>query len=138
MDKREEAKNMFFDGYNCCQSVIGVFCDELGVDFDTVMKLASSFGGGMGRMKEVCGCVTAMFMAAGLKEGFINPETPLEKQAHYLKIQELAKQFSEINGSIICRELLGECSAKDGKVLKKKPCYEYVGDAVEILEKNFS
>lgn len=137
MDKREQAKQNFLNGYNCCQAVVGVFCDELGLDFDTVMKLASSFGGGMGRLKEVCGCVSAMFMITGIKEGYINPENPLEKQAHYLKIQSLAKQFSEINGSIICRELLGECPLKDGKKLVKKPCYEYVKDAVELLERNF-
>ena len=65
-EKSEKAKELFLSGHNCAQAVLAVFCEELGLDYDTAMKISSSFGGGMGRMKEVCGTVSAMFMAAGL------------------------------------------------------------------------
>jgi len=104
--KGEEAKNCFECGYNCSQAVFCTFCKELGIDKETALKIASSFGGGMGRMREVCGAVTGMFMAAGLKYGYTLPEDPSEKTEHYKKNQNLAERFKERNGSIICRELL--------------------------------
>ena len=140
--KAEKAKELFEEGYNCSQAVIGAFCEELGVDFETAMKLSSSFGGGMGRMREVCGAVSGLFMAAGLKYGYNLPEDTVSKAAHYKLIQELAESFKEKNGSIICRELLGE-NAIDGTHIpekrtdtyyKKRPCSELVKDAALIFE----
>ena len=88
-EKAEKAKELFKSGYNCSQAVLGVFCEELGLNFDTAMKIASSFGGGMGRMREVCGTVSGMFMAAGL--AFASPsDSAVEKGEHYKRIQELA------------------------------------------------
>ena len=72
MSKSEKAKELFTKGYNCSQAVLGAFAEDLGMDFETAMKLSSSFGGGMGRMREVCGTVSGMFMAAGLKLSLIH------------------------------------------------------------------
>ena len=103
MSHAEKAKELFKQGYNCSQAVLGAFCEELGMDFETAMKISSSFGGGMGRMREVCGTVSGMFMAAGLMFGPSNNDNPSDKGEHYKRIQELAKQFKDMNGSIICR-----------------------------------
>ena len=136
--KSEKAKELFKSGYNCSQSVLGVFCEELGLDFNTAMKISSSFGGGMGRMREVCGTVSGMFMAAGLMFGGDNSS----KAELYAKIQDLAERFKKENGSIICRELLQGIESSTSpvpderteKYYKKRPCVELVGDAVEIFE----
>ncbi len=140
-EKTDKAKELFKSGYNCSQAVLGVFCEELGLDFETAMKIASSFGGGMGRMREVCGTVSGIFMAAGLAFASAS-DSPVEKGEHYKRIQELAKRFKDKNGSIICRELLqGIESSSDPKpsprtenYYKKRPCVELVGDSVEIFE----
>lgn len=141
-NRSEKAKELFKQGYNCSQAVLGVFCEELGLNFDTAMKISCSFGGGMGRMREVCGTVSGMFMAAGL--AFANNDASgAAKAEHYKRIQELAKRFKEQNGSIICRELLNGVesstsptpSERTETYYKKRPCVELVGDAVEILEK---
>jgi len=140
-EKSKKAKELFKSGYNCSQAVLGVFCEELGLDFETAMKLASSFGGGMGRMREVCGTVSGMFMAAGLAFASAS-DSPLEKGEHYKRIQELAKRFRDKNGSIICRELLQGIesstaptpSERTQNYYKKRPCVELVGDSVEIFE----
>ena len=140
-EKIEKAKELFKSGYNCSQAVLGVFCEELGLDFTTAMKLASSFGGGMGRMREVCGTVSGMFMAAGLA---LYPEENLTggKAEQYKVVQELAKRFRDKNGSIICRELLQGVESSTSPIpsertetyYKKRPCIDLVGDSVEILE----
>ena len=140
-EKIEKAKELFKSGYNCSQAVLGVFCEELGLDFDTAMKIASSFGGGMGRMREVCGTVSGMFMAAGL--AYSSTDSSAENKSNQYKIvQELAKRFKDKNGSIICRELLQGVesstsptpSERTETYYKKRPCIELVGDSVEILE----
>ncbi len=140
-EKSEKAKELFKQGYNCSQAVLGVFCEELGMDFETAMKVASSFGGGMGRMREVCGTVSGMFMAAGLAFAS-GSDSQAEKGEHYKRIQELAKRFKDKNGSIICRELLQGVetstsptpSDRTETYYKKRPCVDLVGDSVEIFE----
>ena len=92
-EKSEKARELFKQGFNCSQSVLGVFCEELGLNFDTAIKISSSFGGGMGRMREVCGTVSGMFMAAGL--AFLTPEN--NKADQYKIVQELAAKFKEKN-----------------------------------------
>jgi len=103
----DTAKELFERGYNCAQSVFAAFCDETGLDMDEALRLSSSFGGGMGRLREVCGAVTAIFMIAGLKFGYADPLDKEAKAEHYRLIQSLANEFKEKNGSFICRELLG-------------------------------
>ncbi len=84
------------------------------------MKLASSFGGGMGRLREVCGAVSGMFMAVGLAEGFpAPPESGSQKMNHYKTIQELAARFKAENASIVCRELLGLEKKDQGEAAQK-------------------
>ncbi len=142
MTHAERAKELFKSGYNCSQAVLGAFCEELGMDFETAMKVASSFGGGMGRMREVCGTVSGMFMAAGLKYGFSDNSDPAKKGELYKRIQYLAELFREKNGSIICRELLQgienssspEPAERTQNYYKKRPCVDLVGDAAEIFE----
>lgn len=97
----------FKNGYNCAQAVLLAFSDELKIDEKTLALISSSFGGGMGRMREVCGAVSGMFMVAGLKYGYSDPSAKQEKAELYALVQKLAAGFKEKNGSIICKELLG-------------------------------
>lgn len=140
-ERSEKAKELFKSGYNCSQAVLGVFCEECGMNFETAMKISSSFGGGMGRMREVCGTVSGMFMAAGLMFSPGN-NSPEAKKNQYEIVQELAGIFKERNGSIICRELLNGIENSNSPVpsertqsyYKKRPCIELVAESVEILE----
>lgn len=136
----QKAQELFKEGYNCAQAVFGAFADETGLDFETALKLSSSFGGGMGRMREVCGAVSAMFMIAGLKYGYASPTDSEAKTEHYKRIQELAKKFKDKHGTIICRELLGVDaddnpipSARTPDYYASRPCEKLVKDAAEII-----
>lgn len=132
----------FRKGYNCSQSIVLAFEDMLPVDKSLLSKLSSSFGGGMGRLREVCGAVSGMFMAAGLLYGYEEPGDDRLKAEHYARIQELAHRFEEKHGSIVCRELLNlnvrhdnpEPEKRTDEYYKKRPCPEMIGDAAEILE----
>ncbi len=145
MTHAEKARDLFMEGYNCSQAVIGAFAEEMGMDMELAMKLASSFGGGMGRLREVCGAVSGMFLVAGLKYGYSNPKAKEEKAEHYKRIQELAAAFKQENGTIICKELLEKRMQKpaDTKPVpderttdyyKKRPCVAVVMCAAEIME----
>lgn len=143
MTRRELAKENFMKGYNCSQALVLAFEDMVPIDRESLLKLASSFGGGMGRLREVCGSVSGMFMIAGLIYGYDGPETGQVKADHYARIQELARRFEETHGSIVCREMLGLSvkhdaptpEARTNEYYKKRPCPDIVGDAAEILEK---
>lgn len=145
MTRPEKAKQLFMSGYNCSQAVVGAFIDDFAIDFDTAMKLSSSFGGGMGRMREVCGAVSGAFMIVGLKCGYCDPCDKAAKSAHYALIQKIAADFKQQNGSIICRELLegvgcnGKCQGsvpedRTAAYYKKRPCAELVYIAAKIVE----
>lgn len=142
IDHSQRAKELFLQGYNCSQAVIASFSEELNLDLETALKLSSSFGGGMGRLREVCGAVSAMFMVAGMKYGYSDPKDKTAKAEHYKLIQELAEQFKKANGSIVCRELLGMNEGHDkptpedrtSQYYKKRPCVELVGDAAKLIE----
>lgn len=143
MNHKEKAKDLFQSGYNCAQSVFAAYAEELGMDFETALKVSSSFGAGMGRLREVCGTVSGMFMVVGLALGYFTNANKDEKTEHYKRIQYLAAEFEKMNGSIICRELLGLDHKKDSptpsdrttEYYKKRPCKELVGDACKILDK---
>lgn len=140
----KKARQLFKEGYNCAQSVFCAFHEDLGLDFETALKLSSSFGGGMGRLREVCGAVSAMFMIAGLKSGYTMPNNDYIKGRHYAHIQELAKKFKAKNGSIICRELLGLedtefspiPSKRTEEYYKTRPCENLIGCAAEIISED--
>ena len=107
MDHSKKAVELFKSGYNCSQAVFGAYAEELGLSLDTAMKISSSFGGGMGRLREVCGTLTGTIMVLGMLEGGYEPKDNTGKAEHYKNIQELSEEFRKQNGSIICRELLG-------------------------------
>lgn len=109
MDTRvAKAKENFLSGYNCAQSVLLAFADPIGLTREQAVRLSSSFGAGMGRMREVCGALTSLFMIAGLACGYESPEDLDGKTTHYAHIQTLAQRFKSEMGSILCRDLLGE------------------------------
>ena len=142
MGHREKAMELFTKGYNCSQAVLCAFGDKTGLDDITAQRLASSFGAGMGRLREVCGAVSGMFMVAGLRYGYDENSEKEKKGEHYRLIQELAGRFREQTGSIICREMLGldkkECggmpSERTPEFYKKRPCVELVGLAADLTD----
>lgn len=133
------AEAYFKEGYNCSQAVALAFSDEIGLDRETLLKITSSFGGGMGRLREVCGAVSGMFIIAGLLQGYTSPNDIPKKSEHYALIQKLAKLFKEKNGSYVCRELISGASIsnqsyeRSAEYYNKRPCVSLVGDAAEIL-----
>lgn len=144
----DKAVELFKEGYNCAQSVFGAFAPRYGIDRDTAMRLASSFGGGMGRMREVCGAVSGMALIAGLETGATEGNDREQKAANYAEVQLLAKQFREKNGSIICAELLHLDETKNEdtapvpeerttEYYKKRPCAELVRCAAQLLEERY-
>ncbi len=142
MDYQKKAETLFCEGYNCAQAVFLTFAAELGVELETALKLASSFGGGMGGLREVCGAVSGMFMAVGLAKGYTGKKVPEEKKAHYERLQRLAREFEKENGSIICRELLGLSKGetplpreRTKAYYQKRPCGELCGIAAKIAAK---
>lgn len=140
--RAERAEALFREGYNCCQAVVGAYADLLGMDMETAMRLSSSFGGGVGRMREVCGTVSGMAIVAGLLYGPGDLSDRSAKGEHYKLIQKLAGRFREENGSIVCRELLEGISVTTGstpeerttRYYEKRPCAEYVKCAAQILD----
>lgn len=142
-DKSCKAKQLFKSGHNCAQAVICAFADEVNIDEETAYMLASSFGGGLGRLREVCGAVSGMAMVAGLLYGYKEGDEPQKKAEHYALIQKLAGEFKNKNGSIICRELLSgpESSSaspvpekRTKEYYKKRPCAELVECAAKIMQ----
>ena len=142
MNHSEQAKKNFESGCNCAQAVLLAFSDRTGLDEATAMKLSASFGGGMGKLREVCGAVSAIFMAAGMIYADDHVPTLEDKAAHYEKIRTLATRFKEENGSYLCRELLdGVPVSKEGapeerteQYYKKRPCGELCAIAARILD----
>lgn len=102
----KRAAELFLQGYNCSQSVVVAFCDVTGLTPRNAARLSSSFGGGMGRMREVCGAVSGMLLVAGLLYGYETPGDDESKRRHYQLVQTLAGKFREKEHSIICREIL--------------------------------
>lgn len=138
VEERVAAARAFFrEGYNCCQSVVLAFEDIAGLDKDSIIKAACGFGGGMGRMREVCGTVSAMVMLAGFISPVPSPKDMEARKANYALVQHLADSFRKENGTIYCRELLGmgfephkespQPSERTAEYYKKRPCEELVG-----------
>jgi C_GCAxxG_C_C family probable redox protein len=140
MTRIEEAKTLFKQGYSCSQAVVAAFAPSLGLDRDTALKIASGFGGGMGRLAETCGAVTGAFMVLGLKFG--SPTTDKQaKEAIYALVREFAARFKECHGSLLCRDLLGcNLNTPEGVALAQEKklfstvCPPCVETAATILE----
>lgn len=142
-EKKEKAIRLFKEGYNCTQAVVLAFEEELGADRNVAVRMSSAFGGGMGRLREVCGAVSGMLFVIGFLYG---EETAMDVQvkgALYERVQEVAKSYEKKNGSIVCRELLGlnqkreqpKPEERTQQYYKKRPCPELVGCAAEIVER---
>ena len=142
MNHMEYAGQLFTDGYNCAQSVMVAFCDETGLDPKFAAQIASPYGGGMGRMREVCGAVSGMLMVAGLLYGYSDPKDTAGKRELYKLEQYLAGKFKEQTGSIVCRELLKNPpsepnpSERTAEYYKVRPCCRMVMLASSILDDN--
>ena len=143
MKRADKAEEKFLSGYNCAQSVVGAMCEELGMSEEMGLTVSEGFGGGMGRLREVCGAVSGMFMVLSVKEGYTSPTAKEEKMDLYKKVQDLAGKFKEKNGgTYICRELLTNVETTQTHIpedrtpeyYKARPCAKFVGDAAEILE----
>lgn len=144
MDHAERAKALFYEGYNCAQAVFCAFTDVTGLDMETSARLASSFGGGLGRLRETCGTVSAAAMVLGIARGYADPKDPEAKKAHYALVREFARRFREAEGAIICRELLalahvdaaagGSPEARTPEYYQKRPCPMLAWRAARILD----
>ena len=138
----QKAEENFVNGYNCTQAVFLAFSDLYQMDMATAARLSSSFGGGMGRLREVCGAVSGMFLVAGMLYGYDMPGDLEGKKEHYARIQQLARAYEEENGSIVCRELLRLDRKRDlpvpeertAEYYKKRPCKKLVRMAAAIME----
>jgi len=139
MKRSERAEELFRSGMNCSQSVFCAFADEFGMDAETAAKVACGLGGGVGRMREVCGAVTGASLVLGMRGG-------PDKNAVYPKVQEFCAKFKEECGSIVCRELLagtgatsgGAAEARTAEYYRKRPCVEFVKLAALLLEKDLA
>ena len=140
MDHGIYAAELFLQGYNCAQSVVVAFCDVTGLDKDFSAKMASSFGGGMGRLREVCGAVSGMFMVLGLLYGYDTPGDDVSKKQLYTEVQALAGKFREECGAIVCREILKNPPSdpnptpRTAEFYAKRPCAKMVLTAGRLLD----
>lgn len=141
-DHAELAKSLFIEGYNCSQAVFCAYCDITGIEIDAAARMASSFGGGLGRLREVCGTVSGAALVLGIVRGYSDPKDYAAKKAHYALVQEFARRFREKNGSIVCRELLrgvettlgGDPERRTAEYYRKRPCPNLAYCAAEILD----
>ena len=140
MDHSILAAELFLEGFNCAQAVAVAFTDVTGMDKKEAAKLAAPFGGGMGRMREVCGAVSGMFMVLGALYGYDNSDADAKKKETYQQVQALAAQFKEENGSIICREILKNPpsdpnpSPRTAEYYAKRPCARMVMTAARLMD----
>ena len=140
MNHSEKAAELFLKGYNCAQAVTVAFCDVTGWTPEFAARTASAFGGGMGRLREVCGAVSGMFFVLGTLYGYDNSDADSKKKELYQQVQALAEQFKQINGSIICRELLENPSTdptpspRTAQYYAQRPCLRMVMTAADLLD----
>lgn len=147
--RTERAAELFMEGFNCSQSVFAAYADLFGMDRETALKVSASFGGGIGRMREVCGAANGMFLVAGMLTGSVEGRDQTAKKNNYEVVQRLAAEFKKENGgSYICRELLGlnknekkdtfrdtTPEARTEEYYKKRPCLRTIQGAAAIVER---
>lgn len=141
MDHSFQAADLFLNGCNCSQAVLAAFCDITGLDSELAKKISCGFGGGIGRMREVCGAVSGMIMAADLLYGYTDPgESDACKKDHYILVQELCHKFQDETGSIVCREILKNPPSdptpcpRTADYYATRPCTRMVMMAARILD----
>lgn len=151
-DRSKEARALFLQGYNCAQAVFGAYADQLGLSQELAFRVAASFGAGVGRMREVCGACSGMFLVAGLLTGATEGRDQAGKKHNYETVQALAARFRERHGSIICREMLAgvpgfvpqgagtnpEPEARTAEYYKKRPCPDLIEDAARLVAEYFN
>ena len=141
MSGKDKAISSFRGNFNCAQSILSSYSDKYGLDKDTALKLATGFGGGMGRMQNTCGAVSGAFMVIGLRYGRGENDDTESRDKTYQLIREFSHRFQKIHGSIICKELLGcDINTDEGRAYYErndffeKKCFHYVKDSAKILE----
>ncbi len=144
IDRAARADELFRQGYNCAQAVFCAFSDVTGIGLDASARMASSFGGGLGRLREVCGTVSAAALVLGIVKGYDSPADRDAKKRHYALVREFADRFKAKESTINCRELLTRAGlvAEEGsdpeqrteEFYKKRPCPRLVYEAAEILD----
>lgn len=141
-EKGVRAKELFLSGYNCAQAVAGAFAEDMEMPLETVLRIAMPFGGGMGRLREVCGAFSGIVFVVGQLYGDAEPQSP-NKAAVYAAVQSMSEKFKAEMGSIICREILGldkdsgtdpHPSKRTEEYYHKRPCAEVCALAASILE----
>ena len=139
-ERVDKAVTYFKSGYNCSQSVVAAFADMYGYTEEQALRMAASFGGGIGRMRQTCGAACGMFLLAGLENGATDAKDRDGKAANYALVQQLAGEFAKRNGSLICAELLG-LKQPEGSFIpenrteqyyQKRPCVKMVEEAARI------
>lgn len=145
IDKEErtaKAVALFKEGYNCAQSVVGAYADLYGFSQEQAFRMAASFGGGIGRMRQTCGAACGMFLLAGLDCGAVDGSDREGKSHNYAVVQELARKFEQESGSLICAELLGlkpktpvvsQAEERTREYYAKRPCAKMVETAARIF-----
>ncbi len=141
MTKSEKANECFISGFNCAQAVFSTFCEELGLEKETGLKISSSFGGGMAHLNETCGAVTGALMAIGLKYGRTKAEDIEAKDKNNAVVNLFAKRFKEKFGSLRCTDLIGydlsepeELKAARDENRFRTHCPLFVKEAASITE----
>lgn len=136
----DRAEELFFSGFNCAQSLYAAFAPLVGVEEREALRLASPFGGGFGRMRQVCGAFSGLTLVLGHLFGYAELSSP-EKDALYPRVQELGKRFESRCGSLVCKEILknkvdvgGIASPRTEEYYRSRPCGRVVRAAAEILE----
>ena len=143
--RANRAKELFLEGYNCSQSVALAYADIVGIDEAMLATIAAPFGGGMGRLREVCGAVSGAFAVLGFVCGYDDPADKEGKSRHYAMIRDFAHRFKQKTGtsSIVCREILsgagvsgesgGEAEARTQAYYQKRPCADLVELSATVL-----
>ena len=143
MNRADRAEELFRQGYNCGQSVFAAFADVLGLTVEEAAKIASPFGAGFGKLREVCGAVSGMTLVTGYLKGYSDPADYESKKEVYALIRKMCAEFEERQGSIICRELLGlkkgedtaEPAIRTEEYYQSRPCIGACRTAAEIVER---
>ncbi len=142
MTEKERAGELFLEGYNCAQSVFTAFCHRFGMDEDTAKRVSAGLGGGVGRMREVCGAVSGAAMVIGSLCAATEGDDDESKMRNYELVREFANRFNAIHGSVVCRDLLklgikmedtAKPDSRNAQYYKSRPCLKVVEDAAGIL-----
>ena len=143
-DHGERAEELFREGYNCAQAVFCAFADVTGYDLAASARMASSFGAGLGRLRETCGAVSAAALVLGIAMGYDDPADAEAKKRHYALVRAYAERFKEMHASICCRELLtqaglqpetgGDPEPRSEAFYRKRPCPRLIRDAARLLD----